>query len=100
MATKLMTMYISQSDMKRRMKKLRKIIDYDRKTGCYAIAKFYEQIGRLRKVVEEKDEQVALLHTDFSGMLDFNERFGQIEEIRSLQSLQTVFCQVIMIIIL
>ncbi len=80
MATKLMTMYISQSDKEtENEKKLRKIIDYDRKTGCYAIAKFYEQIGRLRKVAEEKDEQVALLNTDFSGMLDFNERFGQIE---------------------
>lgn len=80
MATKLMTMYISQSDKEtENEKKLRKIIDYDRKTSCYTIAKFYEQIGRLRKFAEEKDEQVALLHTDFSGMLDFNERFGQIE---------------------
>ena len=80
MATKLMTMYISQSDKEtENEKKLRKIIDYDRKTGCYTIAKFYEQIGRLRKFAEEKDEQVALLHTDFSGILDFNERFGQIE---------------------
>ena len=80
MVTKLMTMYISQSDKEtENEKKLRKIIDYDRKTGCYTIAKFYEQIGRLRKVAEEKDEQVALLHTDFSGILDFNERFGQIE---------------------
>ena len=78
MATKLMT--ISQSDKEtENEKKLRKIIDYDRKTSCYTIAKFYEQIGRLRKFAEEKDEQVALLHTDFSGMLDFNERFGQIE---------------------
>lgn len=80
MATKLMTMYISQSDKEtENEKKLRKIIDYDRKTSCYTIAKFYEQIGRLRKFAEEKDEQVALLHTDFSGILDFNERFGQIE---------------------
>ena len=79
MATKLMTMYISQSDKEtENEKKLRKIIDYDRKTSCYTIAKFYEQIGRLRKFAEEKDEQVALLHTDFSGMLDFNERFGQV----------------------
>ena len=78
MATKLMT--ISQSDKEtENEKKLRKIIDYDRKTSCYTIAKFYEQIGRLRKFAEEKDEQVALLHTDFSGILDFNERFGQIE---------------------
>lgn len=78
MATKLMT--ISQSDKEtENEKKLRKIIDYDRKTSCYTIAKFYEQIGRLRKFAEEKDEQVALLNTDFSGMLDFNERFGQIE---------------------
>ena len=78
MANKLMT--ISQSDKEtENEKKLRKIIDYDRKTSCYTIAKFYEQIGRLRKFAEEKDEQVALLNTDFSGMLDFNERFGQIE---------------------
>ena len=55
MATKLMTMYISQSDKEtENEKKLRKIIDYDRKTGCYTIAKFYEQIGRLRKFAEEK----------------------------------------------
>ena len=55
MATKLMTMYISQSDKEtENEKKLRKIIDYDRKTSCYTIAKFYEQIGRLRKFAEEK----------------------------------------------
>lgn len=80
MATKLMTMYISQSDKEtENERKLRKEIDYDRKTGCYSIAKFYEQIGRVRKIAEENGEQVALLNTDFSGMLDFNEKFGQLE---------------------
>ena len=53
MATKLMTMYISQSDKEtENEKKLRKIIDYDRKTSCYTIAKFYEQIGRLFGQIE------------------------------------------------
>lgn len=80
MATKLMTMYISQSDKEtENERKLRKIIDYDRKTGCYSVAKFYEQIGRVRKIAEEKGEQVAILNTDFSGMLEFNEKFGQLE---------------------
>ena len=54
-------------------KKLRKIIDYDRKPSCYTIAKFYEQIGRLRKFAEERRTGKLLLHTDFSeGLISTN----------------------------
>lgn len=77
-ATKILTMYVSQAEKeteKERM--LREQLDMDRKTGLYSVGKFYEQIGKLRKLAAERDESVAIVHTDFDNFLGFNMKFGQ-----------------------
>lgn len=76
-ATKLMTMYVSQADREtENERRFKKLADYDRKTGMYNMQKFYEQIGRLRKLAVENDESVAMIHTDIHHFLDFNRKFG------------------------
>ncbi|MCC8160433.1 MAG: diguanylate cyclase [Oscillospiraceae bacterium] len=76
-ATKIMTMYVSQADKETESKRMFKnLLDYDKKTGLYTLEKFYEQLGRLRKLAAETGECVVLLHTDFDRFLDFNFKFG------------------------
>lgn len=77
-ATKILTMYVSQADKETENERiLREQLDFDRKTGLYSMAKFYEQIGKLRKLAAERDESVAVIHSDFNNFLDFNMNFGQ-----------------------
>lgn len=76
-ATKLMAMYISQSGRKsENEKKLQYMIDYDRRTGLYSIAEFYVQLGRLRKIAKEQNEEIILLHCDIGNFMKFNRDFG------------------------
>ena len=79
-AMKILTMYVSQADKEtENERRLKEMLDTDRKTGLYSMAKFYEQIGKLRILAAERDESVAVIHTDFNNFLDFNQRFGQEE---------------------
>lgn len=76
-ATKLMTMYVSQADKEtENERRFKRMADYDKKTGMYNMQKFYEQIGRLRKLAVENDESVAVIHTDIKDFLSFNRKFG------------------------
>lgn len=76
-ATKLMTMYVSQASKEtENERRYKEMIDYERKTGLYTMPKFYEQLGRLRKIAAENDEEVAIIHTDFCQFIRFNRRFG------------------------
>lgn len=76
-ATKMMTMYVAQADKETENEvRYKKMVDYDKKTGLYNIQKFYEQIGRLRKIALENDESVAVIHTDIDNFLKFNREFG------------------------
>lgn len=76
-ATKLMTMYVSQADRETdNERRYREMVDFERKTGLYTMAKFYEQLGRLRKIAAENDEEVAIIHTDFHRFINFNRQFG------------------------
>ncbi|MGN0149266.1 MAG: diguanylate cyclase domain-containing protein, partial [Clostridia bacterium] len=78
-ATKILTMYVSQSDREtERERSLQNAVSYD-KTGLYTMAKFYIQIGRLRTLAVDRNECVVLLHTDFENFLEFNIKFGTIE---------------------
>ncbi len=77
-ATKILTMYVAQADKETENERiLREQLDIDRKTGLYAMGKFYEQIGKLRKLAAERDESVAVIHTDINNFLAFNMKFGQ-----------------------
>ena len=79
-ATKILTMYVSQADKDtEKERKLKEMLDLDRKTRLYSMAKFYEQIGKLRKLAAERDESVVVIHTDFMDFTDFNMKFGQEE---------------------
>ncbi|MGN0108119.1 MAG: diguanylate cyclase domain-containing protein, partial [Hominilimicola sp.] len=76
-ATKIMTMYVSQADKEtENERKYKNIADFDKKTGLYTMQKFYEQIGRLRKLAAENDESVAIIHTDINNFLAFNRKYG------------------------
>lgn len=78
-ATKILTMYVSQSDREtERERSLQNAVSYD-KTGLYTMAKFYIQIGRLRTLAVDRNECVVLLHTDFENFLEFNIKFGTTE---------------------
>lgn len=79
-ATKILTMYVSQADKDtEKERKLKEMLDTDRKTGLYSMTKFYEQIGKLRKLAAERDESVVVIHTDFMDFTAFNMKFGQEE---------------------
>ncbi len=76
-ATKLMSMYVSQADRETdNERRYREMVDFERKTGLYSMPKFYEQLGRLRKIAAENDEEVAIIHTDFHQFIKFNRKFG------------------------
>lgn len=76
-ATKIMTMFIAQTSKEsERERELQKELDYDRKTGLYNMDKFYVQLGKLRKLAAENDEEIIIFHTDFGNFLDINLRFG------------------------
>ena len=76
-ATKIMTMFIAQSGKEsEREKELQKELDYDKKTGLYNIDTFYVQLGRLRKLAVENDDDIVIFHTDFGHMIDYNLNFG------------------------
>lgn len=79
-ATKLMTMYVSQANKEtENERRYKNMLDFERKTGLYNPQKFYEQMGRLRKIAAEKNEKVAVIHTDISNFLAFNMKFGTLE---------------------
>lgn len=76
-ATKMMAMYISQSDREtENERKLKNMIEHDRKTELYSIMQFYVELGRLRKMAGENNESVTLLHIDIGNFLAFNRLFG------------------------
>lgn len=78
-ATKIMTMYVSQSDRETETeRKLAHQVAHDRKTNLYSVMEFYVQLGRLRKLAKENDEDVALMHVDIGNFLNFNRKFGVI----------------------
>ncbi len=79
-ATKLMTMYVSQANKEtENERRYKNMVDFEKKTGLYNPQKFYEQMGRLRKIAAEKNERVAVIHTDISNFLAFNMKFGILE---------------------
>lgn len=76
-ATKLMSMFVSQANKEtENERRYKEMVDFERKTGLYTMPKFYEQLGRLRKLAAEKDEEVAIIHTDFNRFIQFNRKFG------------------------
>ena len=76
-ASKIMTMFIAQSGKEsEREKELQKELDFDKKTGLYNIDRFYVQLGRLRKLAVENDDDIMIFHIDFGNMVDFNLKFG------------------------
>lgn len=76
-ATKLMTMYVSQANREtENERRYKKLVEYEKKTGLYTMQKFYEQLGRLRKVAAERGDDVAIVHTDFKQFIKFNRKFG------------------------
>ncbi len=76
-ACKMMTMYISQSNREtENERKLKRMVEYDRKTELYSIMEFYIQLGRLRKLAAENGERVTLIHVDIGHFLKFNNSFG------------------------
>ncbi len=76
-ATKLMTMYISQTNRESENEiKLQRLLNYDRKTTLYSLAEFYVQLGRLRKLANENDEDIVLLNTDIGNFINVNMKFG------------------------
>ncbi len=79
-AMKILTMYVSQADKEtENERRLKEMLDTDRKTSLYNMSKFYEQIGKLRILAAECDESVAVIHTDFVNFTGFNMKFGQEE---------------------
>jgi diguanylate cyclase (GGDEF)-like protein len=76
-ATKMMTMYAAQAGKEtENERKYKELVDYDKKTGLYTLQKFYEQMGRLRKIAAERGDSVAIIHTDIGNFLKFNRKFG------------------------
>lgn len=76
-ATKIMTMFISQTNKEsERELELQKNVDYDKRTGMYNMDKFYEQLGRLRKLAAENGDEIVIFHTEFGNMMKLNLAHG------------------------
>lgn len=76
-ATKMMAMYIAQAGKESTNElKLKRMVDYDRKTDLYSVAEFYVQLGRIRKMAKENDEDIIVFHIDIGNFLQFNRDFG------------------------
>ena len=76
-ATKIMTMFIAQTSKEsEKEKELQRLVDSDKRTGLYNIDKFYEQLGRLRKLAAERDEEIVIFHTEFGNMMELNLQYG------------------------
>ena len=77
MASKIMTMFISQSGREsQREKELQREVDYDKRTGLYNPDKFYTELGRLRKFAAENDEDIVVFHCEFGNMIQLNLKYG------------------------
>ena len=77
LATKMMAMYISQTNKKsENEQKLQYRVDHDRKTDLWSLGEFYVQTGRLRKLARENDEEIIMFHCDFGNFIKFNRDFG------------------------
>lgn len=76
-ATKIMTMFISQTSKEsERERELQHNVDYDKRTGMYNMDKFYEQLGRLRKLAAENGEEIVIFHTELGNMMRLNLTHG------------------------
>lgn len=76
-ATKIMAMFIAQAGKEsKREIELQREVDIDRRTGLYSMDKFYVELGRLRKLAQENNEDIVIFHTEFGGMMNINLKYG------------------------
>lgn len=76
-ATKIMTMFIAQTNKEsERERELQQEVDIEKRTGLYNMDKFYEQLGRLRKLASEHNEEIVIFHTEFGNMMHLNLKYG------------------------
>ena len=76
-ATKIMTMFISQSGREsQREIELQREVNIDKRTGLYNPDKFYTELGRLRKFAAENDEDIVVFHCEFGNLMKLNIKYG------------------------